>query len=58
MTNQLAVRFSRAKTSTDVRSPTFEAFEKELNRLVESFGQRVAELKRPLTSKRNFATIS
>jgi hypothetical protein len=27
--------------------PTFETFQKELTRLVESFGQRVAELKRP-----------
>lgn len=26
---------------------TFDSFEKELNRLVESFGRRVAELKRP-----------
>jgi len=26
---------------------TFESFEKELNRLVESFGQRLNELKRP-----------
>ena len=27
--------------------PTFESFEKELNRLVESFGKRLAELKQP-----------
>jgi hypothetical protein len=26
---------------------TFESFEKELNRLVESFGKRLAELKQP-----------
>ena len=26
---------------------TFESFEKELNRLVESFGQRLEELKKP-----------
>jgi len=26
---------------------TFESFEKELNRLVESFGQRLVELKQP-----------
>jgi len=26
---------------------TFESFERELNRLVESFGRRVAELKQP-----------
>src|SRR5258706_14182788 len=26
---------------------SFESFEQELNRLVESFGQRIAELKRP-----------
>jgi len=36
---------------------TFESFEKELNRLVESFGQRLAELKSTDYTKPSSATI-
>ena len=43
----LAPAPSHAKTYPVSMAASFESFEQELNRLVESFGKRLAELKQP-----------